>query len=124
MQNTELNACAADLFSAEKDGVEYIIFSDDFSPDLCDYMNKIQLAMNRSTDRIRTYIESNSDYMGVFGELDGEQKDKLFLHPQVYIFEDGGVITWIGDKRVTDKMVSVSFTGVLDKLGDVEILST
>lgn len=124
MQNTDLNACAVDLFSAEKDGVEYIIFSDDFSPELCDYMNKIQLAMTRSADRIRTYIESDSNYIGAFGKLDGEQKDKLFLHPQVYIFADGGVVTWLGDKRETDKMLSVSFTGVLDKLGDVEILCT
>lgn len=122
MQNIDLNACAADLFSAEKDGVEYFIFSDDFSPELCDFMSKIQMAMSRSTDRIRTYVESNSNYIGSFGKLDGEQKDKLFLHPQVYIFAGGGVITWIGDKKATNKMISVNFAGVLDRLGEVEIL--
>ena len=68
------------------------------------------------------YVESNSDYKEAFGKLDGEQRKKLLLHPQVYIFSDGGTITWLGSKYVTDKMISINFFGAVDELGTVEIL--
>lgn len=122
MQKAEYKACATDVFSAEKNGVEYYIFAEDFTPKLCDFASEIQKALDGRMDMIRTYVESNSDYKEAFGKLDGEQRKKLLLHPQVYIFSDGGTITWLGSKYVTDKMISINFFGAVDELGTVEIL--
>lgn len=110
------------VFSAEKNGVEYYIFAEDFTPKLCDFANEIQKALDGRMAMIRTYVESNSDYKEAFGKLDGEQRKKLLLHPQVNIFSDGGTITWLGSKYVTDKMISINFFGAVDELGTVEIL--
>lgn len=123
MLTTDFAACSAELFSAEKNGIEYFIFQDEFCPEACSFAEKIQMAMSDRMSMIHTYVESDSDYKDAFGKMSGEQKAKLFLHPQVYIFADGGVITWLGSKCISDKMVSVTFDGVLDNMGNVEIFS-
>lgn len=107
------------MLTTNRNGIEFFTLANEFNGESIDMTID---NFSKKMEAIGAFLADNDQIKNEFGELNENDKKALYSKPKIFLFAESSIITWLGNKQLNKKIISVECTEALGKPLSVSIL--